>query len=121
MIRPADRARLLAGEHSSPHSILGLHPGNVDGKAGAILRAFHPDAVETACLFADGDWRRLHAEGGGLFSAFLPGITPPSDYRLRFRFADGHSWERRDPYRFLPTLGAGGLCPFGQGNPRAPS
>ena len=45
MIRPADRARLLAGEHSSPHAILGLHPDSLNGARGATLRAYHPDAV----------------------------------------------------------------------------
>jgi 1,4-alpha-glucan branching enzyme len=118
VIRPADRARLLAGEHSSPHSILGLHPADVDGASGAILRAFHPDAVAADCLLPNGEWRALEPQGGGLFSLFLPGVTPPSDYRLRFRFSDGNTWERRDPYRFLPTLGDMDLYLFGEGNHR---
>ncbi len=118
MIRPADRARLLAGEHSSPHSILGLHPADVDGASGAIVRAFHPDAVAADCLLPNGEGRALEPQGGGLFSLFLPGVTPPSDYRLRFRFSDGNTWERRDPYRFLPTLGDLDLHLFGEGNHR---
>jgi 1,4-alpha-glucan branching enzyme len=118
MIRPADRARLLAGEHSSPHSLLGLHPANADGKSGAIVRAFHPDAVSADCLPPNGDWRALEPQGGGLFSLFLPGVAPPCDYRLRFRFGDGNTWERRDPYRFLPTLGDMDLYLFGEGNHR---
>jgi 1,4-alpha-glucan branching enzyme len=118
MIRPADRARLLAGEHSSPHSILGLHPASADGKSGAIVRAFHPDAVVADCLPPNGDWLALEPQGGGLFSLFLPGVTPPCDYRLRFRFDDGNTWERRDPYRFLPTLGDMDLYLFGEGNHR---
>src|SRR5262245_25444429 len=118
MIRPADRSRLLAGEHSSPHSILGLHPANVDGRSGAIVRAFHPDATDVDCLTPNGDWQPLEPQGGGLFSRFLPSVTPPCDYRLRFRFADGNTWERRDPYRFLPTLGDMDLYLFGEGNHR---
>jgi 1,4-alpha-glucan branching enzyme len=119
MIRPADRARLLAGEHSSPHAILGLHPDSLNGARGATLRAYHPDAVSCDCLFASEDsWRSLEALGSGLFSAFLPSVSPPRDYRLRFRFPDGETWERRDPYRFLPTLGDLDLHLFGEGHHR---
>ena len=42
--------------------------------------------------------------GGGVFEAFVP-RPPGSAYRVRFRFDGGASWERDDPYRFLPTLG----------------
>jgi 1,4-alpha-glucan branching enzyme len=118
VIRPADRTRLLHGEHSSPHSILGLHPETVDGTRGAILRAYHPEATACDCLFPDDRWRALEPDRGGLFSLFLPGVTPPRDYRLRFRFADGNTWERRDPYRFLPSLGDVDLYLFGEGNHR---
>jgi 1,4-alpha-glucan branching enzyme len=118
MIRAADRSRLLAGEHSNPHSILGLHPATVDGARGSILRAFHPDAVACDCLFPDDRWRPLEPQGGGLFSVFLPSVSPPRDYRLRFRFPDGNTWERRDPYRFLPTVGEVDLYLFGEGNHR---
>ncbi|HUE39692.1 MAG TPA: 1,4-alpha-glucan branching enzyme, partial [Candidatus Binatia bacterium] len=118
MIRPADRARLLHGEHSNPHAILGLHPTTVDGTRGSILRAYHPDAAACDCLFPDDRWRSLEPQGGGLFSVFLPSISPPRDYRLRFRFPDGNSWERRDPYRFLPTVGEVDLYLFGEGNHR---
>jgi 1,4-alpha-glucan branching enzyme len=106
MIRRADRARLLAGEHSGPHAILGLHPDSRNGARGATLRAYHPDAVSCDCLLASEDsWQPLEALGSGLFEAFFPSVSPPRDYRLRFRFPDGETWERRDPYRFLPTLG----------------
>jgi len=118
VIRPADRARLLHGEHSNPHAILGLHPTTVDGTRGSILRAYHPDAAACDCLFPDDRWRSLEPQGGGLFSVFLPSISPPRDYRLRFRFPDGNSWERRDPYRFLPTVGEVDLYLFGEGNHR---
>ncbi len=118
MIRPADRSRLLAGEHSSPHSILGLHPESLQGVPGATLRAYHPDAVSCECLLEGDGWRPLKAQGGGLFSAFFPSVTPPRDYRLRFGFLNGATWERRDPYRFLPTLGDLDLHLFGEGKHR---
>ena len=39
-------------------------------------------------------------------------------YRLRFNYADGRKWERRDPYRFLPTLGDVDLHLFNEGTHR---
>jgi 1,4-alpha-glucan branching enzyme len=119
MIYPADRVRLLAGEHSSPHSVLGLHPAIVAGVRGAFLRAFHPDAVAAEYLLPDGRIGTLaSSQGGGIFEAFLEDVELPFDYRLRFRFADGNVLERRDPYRFLPTLGDLDLHLLGEGNHR---
>jgi 1,4-alpha-glucan branching enzyme len=118
VIRSTDRARLLAGEHSSPHSILGLHPDIVQGVRGATLRAYHPDAASCECLLDGDGWRPLQAEAGGLFSSLFASVSPPRDYRLRFGFRDGATWERRDPYRFLPTLGDLDLHLFGEGKHR---
>ncbi len=53
-----------------------------------------------------------------MFAAFFSPLSPPRDDRLRFRFHDGMTWERRDPYRFLPTLGDLDLHLFGEGNHR---
>jgi 1,4-alpha-glucan branching enzyme len=118
MIPSADRERLLAGEHSSPHSILGLHPESVRGVRGSSLRAYHPDAVSCDGLLEGDRWRPLEAQGGGLFAAFFASVSPPRDYRLRFSFRDGATWERRDPYRFLPTLGDLDVHLFGEGKHR---
>jgi 1,4-alpha-glucan branching enzyme len=112
-----DAARLRAGEHPEPHSVLGVHPATADGLAGLVVRAWHPDAVACSCLVEGGAELPLEADAG-LFSAFLPGETLPFRYRLRFRFADGATWERDDPYRFLPTLGEVDLHLFNEGTHR---
>ena len=36
--------RLVAGEHSDPHRILGVHPLEGPDKSLVVIRAFHPDA-----------------------------------------------------------------------------
>src|SRR5436190_17809682 len=46
----ADLDRLLAGEHSSPHSILGAHPATLGGEAGIVVRALIPNAVYVECV-----------------------------------------------------------------------
>src|SRR6185503_20922965 len=99
-----DRARLVAGMHATPHDVLGAHPARMHGSEGIVVRAWHPDAVGVEVLWSDGSTTALTGEHG-LYGAFVAGRTLPARYRLRFRFADGNTWERDDPYRFLPTLG----------------
>ena len=123
-IDAAEITRLLAGDHDDPHHILGAHPASVRnaGAAGAttgiVIRAMHPDAVRAEVLLADG--RRLSLERlvGGLFGAFIPGEKLPLRYRIRFHFAGGATWERGDPYRFLPTVGEIDLHLFNEGTHR---
>jgi 1,4-alpha-glucan branching enzyme len=50
-----------------------------------------------------------------VFEVFLPGARAPLTYRLRFHFHEGGTWERDDPYRFLPTLGELDLHLIGEG------
>jgi 1,4-alpha-glucan branching enzyme len=111
-------ARLLAGDHDDPHHILGAHPGSIGAKAGVTVRAMHPDAVRAEALLADGRRVSLERLAGGLFGAFIPGEKLPLRYRLRFHFAGGATWERGDPYRFLPTVGDVDLHLFNEGTHR---
>jgi 1,4-alpha-glucan branching enzyme len=104
VIDALDRARLVAGMHATPHDVLGAHPARMHGSEGIVVRAWHPDAVGVEVLWTDGSTTELVGERG-LFGAFVGGRRLPARYRLRFRFADGNTWERDDPYRFLPTLG----------------
>ncbi|MFH1538513.1 MAG: 1,4-alpha-glucan branching protein GlgB [bacterium] len=97
--------RLAGGDHADPHSILGAHPVKVDGKAGVVIRAFHPDAVLAEVLLGEGPVRMERIHDGGVFALFVEGWTFPLKYRLKFHFSDGHAWECGAPYRFMPTLG----------------
>jgi 1,4-alpha-glucan branching enzyme len=114
-IRARDRDRLLAGEHHDPHSVLGAHPATGPGGDGVVVRAYHPDATGAECLTADGETHGMQALGDGLFAVFLVGLRPPLRYHLRFRFGNGDTWERDDPYRFQPTLGDVDLHLFNEG------
>src|SRR5690242_7897588 len=122
--KPLSRAevdRLLRGEHPDPHSILGAHPARVSDEAGVIVRAMMPHVTTIDCLLDDGRVVPLSREASGLselFEAFIPGATLPLDYELRFTFVDGGTWQRGDPYRFLPTLGDVDLHLFNEGTHR---
>jgi 1,4-alpha-glucan branching enzyme len=113
--------RLVSGEHAGPHSVLGAHPMVRDGQSGVVVRALTPSAVRGEVHLADGrvfELKRI-AEGlSDLYEAFIPDASLPLDYRYRFYFADGAVWERRDPYRFLPTIGDIDLHLFGEGTHR---
>lgn len=110
-----DVQRILAIEHSDPHSVLGAHPAYIQEEDGIIIRAFHPDAVD-AMVFLGAQGVSMHESGAtGLFWRFFPGMTFPVSYRISFTFTDGTTWEQDSPYRFMPVLGEQDLYFFNQG------
>ncbi|MEK7706056.1 MAG: 1,4-alpha-glucan branching protein GlgB [Myxococcota bacterium] len=111
-------ARLLATDHATPHDILGAHDAIVEGKSGVVIRAFHPEATSIDCILPDGEVQPMEPIAGGLFGTFVAKAAVPLAYRLRFCFADDNTWERDDPYRFLPTLGELDLHLFNEGTHR---
>ncbi|HEY2405698.1 MAG TPA: 1,4-alpha-glucan branching protein GlgB, partial [Polyangiaceae bacterium] len=100
-----------------PHALLGAHAVVLGAQPGVVVRAFHPDAVQCALLLGS-ESKPMLGLGGGVFAIFLPNANVPLAYRLRFGFADGSTWERDDPYRFLPTLGELDLHLIGEGTHR---
>jgi 1,4-alpha-glucan branching enzyme len=108
---------LLRDESYDPHGVLGAHPARRNDESGVVVRAFHPDAVQCHVL-RNGGAQEMAAIGGGVFSAFLPGESLPLRYALRFTFSDGKSWERDDPYRFMPSVGELDLHLIGEGQHR---
>ncbi|MEJ2718924.1 MAG: 1,4-alpha-glucan branching protein GlgB [Deltaproteobacteria bacterium] len=101
-----DIDRLALGEHADPHRVLGVHPAELDGEHGLIIRAFHPDAVQADILV---NGKRIPMERlprvRGFFGCFIPGEEVPFRYRVSFGFKDASTWESDVPYRFLPTIG----------------
>jgi 1,4-alpha-glucan branching enzyme len=91
-------ARLVAGVHHDPHSVLGAHPWG-----GAVtVRVLRPFAQEVTVL-SGGERYPLHHEYEGVFAGVIPGETVP-DYRVEVVY-EGATSVADDPYRFLPTLG----------------
>ncbi|MEP6492019.1 MAG: 1,4-alpha-glucan branching protein GlgB [bacterium] len=120
-VNRADLDRLLNGDHSAPHAILGAHPATVAAESGVIIRALVPNATSVQCRFDDGRVVLLEREAVGLsdlFGAFVAGASLPLRYDFHIAFVDGHAWDRGDPYRFLPTLGDVDLHLFNEGTHR---
>ncbi len=111
--------RLIHGELSEPHRLLGAHPAVHGDERGAIIRAYHPEATLAEVTHASGRTMRLkRTDVVGLFVAFVPNAAAGEAYRVRFTFADGHRLERDDPYRHLPSMGDTDLHLFNEGNHR---
>ncbi len=77
---PADLARLVAGAHHNPHSILGAH----EYGDHTVIRAFRPHAVEVAAIVGDDRFPMQHIESG-LFAVALP-FVDLIDYRLQVSY-----------------------------------
>jgi 1,4-alpha-glucan branching enzyme len=107
--------RLLGSDHHDPHSLLGLHP-LPDG--GFVLRAFHPEAEGCDLIVAGEKRGSLQPLGQGIFALRVENLESASDYRLKFRFADGATWVRSDPYAFLPTVSEMDRYLFAEGTHR---
>src|ERR1700761_6129263 len=106
---PRDLARLLAGEHHNPHSVLGAH----EYGDHTVIRAFRPHAAEVVALVGDDRFPLQHIDSG-LFAVALPFVNL-IDYRLEVRYDHGEPRAVADAYRFLPTLGEVDLHLFNEG------
>ncbi|MET9734962.1 1,4-alpha-glucan branching protein GlgB [Streptomyces sp. NPDC006458] len=95
-----DLKRLVTGEISDPHALLGPHPG----PDGVTLRVLRPLADAVYITDPSGSpLLELEHESEGVFTGLLPGPGVP-DYRITAVYGDQlHRYD--DPYRFLPTLG----------------
>ena len=110
---PSDLARLVAGVHHNPHSILGAH----EYDEHTVVRTLRPHALDATVLVGGRRYPMTHIDSG-LFAVALP-FTDLADYRLEVRYpsSDGSPVVHTvaDGYRFLPTLGEVDLHLFAEG------
>ena len=108
----AELARLVGGEHSDPHRVLGPHS---DAKGVTVVRGYRPDAAAMNLLLDDGDSRPMTlVHPRGVFAVELPVAEPPV-YRLEVSYPHGGTFVVEDPYRFWPTIGEIDLHLMGEG------
>ncbi len=100
-IGPSDIDRILALEHTDPHTFLGAHRSD----HGIIVRAYRPNA-DSITLFADDGTRvpMLRLNDAGIFETTLH-RSDMFSYRLEIQYPEGHSYTILDPYSYLPTIG----------------
>ena len=110
---------IVAGEHSDPHRILGLHDG--------VVRAYRPDALAMRVIPVDAgtetsqsgpiEMTRIHPAG-----VFEADVTAETDhYHLEADYGQPGwvtTFRFHDPYRAWPTLGELDLHLYGEGRHR---
>jgi 1,4-alpha-glucan branching enzyme len=105
-------ARLAAGVHHDPHSILGAH----EYGRQTVIRTLRPHAVDVAALIGGQRYPMAHIDSG-VFAVSLP-FTDLADYRLEVSYpgtGEPSIHTVADGYRFLPTLGEVDLHLFAEG------
>ena len=111
--------QVLHTDCSDPHSLLGAHSAEQDGRRGRIVRVHAPD-VEHVSLVLKGHnggaerHRAMERGPGGLFAVFVGEEEFDVDYLFEFH-RHGATWRSADPYRFLPTWGDVDLHLFAEG------
>lgn len=106
-------ARVAAGEHHAPHSVLGAH---FDDHGHVTIRTVKHLAEAVTVVTAAGAVPMDH-ESNGVWVAVLdplePGHVP--DYRLEVTYEGEGPLTVDDPYRYLPTVGEVDLHLIGEG------
>jgi 1,4-alpha-glucan branching enzyme len=105
-----DIALLAARDHHEPHRVLGAHPV-ADGVA---VRVWWPEAESVKVIVGDGEPLDLRHRASGLWEGVIPGATDVPRYEVEVAH-HGRVLRTRDPYTFLPTLGALDLHLVGEG------
>jgi 1,4-alpha-glucan branching enzyme len=103
---------LLAGTHSDPFAVLGLH---ASGSGIIMLRVLMPGAQQVEVLEADSQTLLATMEmrdTEGFFESAL--AAAPQNYRLRIKFADS-TVTLADPYSFGAQLSEAELDAFNKG------
>ena len=113
-----DFFHIVNGEHSDPHTVLGMHEMEEDGRKAVVVRAFLPDAagitvIDYANKRKKYPMERLHADG--FFEVTIADREEWFRYQLEYTDADGNTWRSYDPYSFSPTLSEFDRHLFGAG------
>ncbi|MGW9415957.1 1,4-alpha-glucan branching protein GlgB [Arthrobacter cupressi] len=106
-------ARVAAGAHHAPHSVLGAH---LDDHGHVTIRTVKHLAQSVTVVTEAGKTEMTH-EADGVWAAVLEpvqhGHVP--DYRLEVVYDGGAPVTIDDPYHYLPTLGEVDLHLIGEG------
>jgi 1,4-alpha-glucan branching enzyme len=106
-------ARVAAGEHHAPHSVLGAH---LDDHGHVTIRTVKHLAEAVSVVTAAGTFPMDHESGGVWVAVLEPlerGHVP--DYRLEVTYEGEGPLTVDDPYRYLPTVGEVDLHLIGEG------
>ena len=106
-------ARVAAGEHHAPHSVLGAH---LDDYGHVTIRTVKHLAEAVSVVTSAGSFPMSH-ESGGVWVAVLEPVDQGHvpDYRLEVTYEGQAPQQADEPYRYLPTVGEIDLHLIGEG------
>ncbi|MBR5270364.1 MAG: 1,4-alpha-glucan branching enzyme, partial [Anaerotignum sp.] len=102
-----DIFHIVNGEHGDPHTILGMHEVEKDGKKVVAVRAFLPGATSITVLDHANKrkkWPMALVHKGGFFEAIIEDRDAWFRYQLEYTDYTGNTWRGHDPYSFQPTF-----------------
>ena len=117
---PGAVAAIIAGYHSTPFDILGMHPQAANGTPGLVIRTFQPQALAVSVIRGGQVYPMRRAHRDGFFEAEFPGEAEFFPYRLSITLpapagAPEQAYESDDPYRYPPVLTDFDLHLFSEG------
>jgi 1,4-alpha-glucan branching enzyme len=125
-VQPPAILSIVHAENSDPFALLGPHWIEEDGRRFLAIRTIRPSAEQVTILWTKGGTNEatlIHT--AGLFEVIIPveelqvpvgEAVDPAAYRLRYRFADGNTFETYDTYAFPPVLTDFDLYLAGEGS-----
>ncbi len=120
IIPPHELAAFLENRQADPHRWLGMHPAEVDGETGVVVRAFVRGAVRCAAVELDAPGAPAHPlerlADEGFFEGFIAGRSEVFRHQIRYDTAWGDVHQVHNAYSFLPTLSEQDLYLFNEGN-----
>lgn len=102
-----DIFHIVDGEHGDPHTILGMHEVEQDGKKMVAVRAFLPGATSIVVIDHANKRKKYPMElvhKGGFFEATIEDREEWFRYQLEYTDYSGNTWRNYDPYSFQPTF-----------------
>ena len=102
-----DIFHIVNGEHGDPHTVLGMHEVEQDGKKMVAVRAFLPGA-ESIVVVDHANKRKKYpmelVHQGGFFEVLIEDREEWFRYQLEYTDYSGNTWRNYDPYSFQPTF-----------------
>jgi 1,4-alpha-glucan branching enzyme len=92
------------GNHHRIYEKLGAHPIEVEGVSGVYFAVWAPNARNVSVLGDFNSWdgrkHQMAKRGNGIWEIFIPEISVGTAYKYEVKNADGHPYEKSDPFGF---------------------
>lgn len=110
--------QIIGASHGDPHTVLGMHEEEIEGKMCLVVRVFNPQAQKVTVIDEKYPSRRytmekIHTEG--FFECVISTRKKWFRYLLEFEGFESNIWQSYDPYSFEPGISDMDIYLFNQG------